>query len=315
MSSALSVDLRQRVVHAVEAGASRHQAAERFGVSLASASRWCGQFAREGHVAPKPMGGDQRSHRIEAQADLILSLYEAKPGIYLHEFRAALAEHGVGVAQSSLSRFFKRHGISPKKSTGHAAEQERPDVRAAREAWFEGQLDLDPDRLVFIDETAASTAMARRYGRAPRGERCRMSVPRGHWKTTTITAGLRTSGITAPWLLDGAMNGQAFRTYVADVLAPTLQPGDTVVMDNLPAHKVSGVRERIEAAGAQLLYLPAYSPDFNPIELAFAKLKALLRSAAARTIPDLWDAIRRSLQRFARAECRAYFAAAGYDAT
>ena len=110
------------------------------------------------------------------------------------------------------------------------------------------------------------------------------------------------------------MNGQAFRTYVADVLAPTLQPGDTVVMDNLPAHNVSGVRERIEAVGARLLYLPAYSPDFNPIELAFAKLKALLRSAA-RTIPDLWDAIRRSLTRFAPAECRAYLAAAGYDAT
>lgn len=116
MSSALSVDLRERVVHAVEAGASRHQAAERFGISLASASRWCGQFAREGHVAPKPMGGDQRSHRIEAQADMILSLYEAQPGIYLHELRAALAEHGVGVAQSSLSRFFKRHGISRKKA-------------------------------------------------------------------------------------------------------------------------------------------------------------------------------------------------------
>jgi transposase len=115
MSSALSVDLRERVVHAIEAGASRHQAAERFGVSLASASRWCGQFAREGYVAPKPMGGDQRSHRIEAHADLILSLYEAQPGLYLHELRAALAERGICVAQSSLSRFFKRHGISRKK--------------------------------------------------------------------------------------------------------------------------------------------------------------------------------------------------------
>ena len=188
-------------------------------------------------------------------------------------------------------------------------------MRAARETWFEGQLDLDPDALVFIDETAATTAMARRYGRAPRGERCRMSVPQGHWKTTTVTAGLRASGITAPWLLDGAMNGQAFRTCVADVLSPTLRPGDTVVLDNLPAHKVSGVRERIEAAGARLLYLPAYSPDFNPIDLAFAKLKALLRSAAARTIPDLWEAIRRSLACFRPTECRAYLAAAGYDAT
>lgn len=116
MSSALSIDLRQRVVHAVENGASRHQAAERFGVSLASASRWCGQFAREGHVAPKPMGGDQRSHRIETHASLIVSLYEMQPGIYLRELQTTLAKHGVCVAQSSLSRFFKRHGISRKKA-------------------------------------------------------------------------------------------------------------------------------------------------------------------------------------------------------
>ncbi|SEG64470.1 Transposase [Methylobacterium sp. 190mf] len=118
MSSALSVDLRVRVVHAVEAGASRHKAAERFGVRLASASRWCGQFAREDQVAPRPIGGDQRSHRIEAHAGLILTLYEAQPGIYLHELLAALAERGVCVSQSSLSRFFKRHGISRKKARG-----------------------------------------------------------------------------------------------------------------------------------------------------------------------------------------------------
>ncbi len=140
-------------------------------------------------------------------------------------------------------------------------------------------------------------------------------MPQGHWKTITVTAGLRTSGITAPWLLDGAMNGQAFRTYVADVLAPALQSGDTGVLDNLSAHKVSGIRERIEAVGARLLYLQAYSPDFNPIEPAFAKLKALLRNAAARTIPDLWDTIRGSLKGFTPAECRAYLTAAGYDAT
>ena len=227
-------------------------------------------------------------------AEWILQVDREHPQAFLRELRDILAGQGVCTSVSGLWRFFARHGITRKKGA-YAAEQDREDVRAAREAWFEGQLDLDPDRLVFIDETAANTAMARRYGRAPRGERCRMSVPQGHWKTTTVTAGPRTSGITAPWLLDGAMNGQAFRTYVADVLVPALQPGDTVVMDNLPAHKVSGVRERIEAVGARLLYLPAYSPDFNPIEMAFAKLKALLRIAAARTIPDLWDAIRRSL--------------------
>ncbi|GJE09160.1 hypothetical protein FOHLNKBM_0180 [Methylobacterium longum] len=138
---------------------------------------------------------------------------------------------------------------------------------------------------MFIDETASNTVMARRYKRAPRGERCRTSVSQGRWETTTVTVGLRTSGITAPWLLDGAMNGQTFRSYVADVLAPTFQPADTVVMDNLPAHKVSGIRERIEAVGARLLYLFAESPDFNPIEIVFSKHKPLLRrplSASSR---------------------------------
>lgn len=187
-------------------------------------------------------------------------------------------------------------------------------MKAAREAWFEGQLDLDPERLIFIDETGASTKMARLYGRAPKGERCLDAVPHGHWKTTTFTAGLRIGGLTAPFVLDGPMDGDAFRTYVEQVLVADLTPGDVVVMDNLPAHMVKGVRQAIEAAGATLLYLPAYSPDFNPIEMAFSKLKAFLRAAAARTIPDLWEAIRIALDTFTPSECQNFFAAAGYDA-
>ena len=183
-----------------------------------------------------------------------------------------------------------------------------------REEWFESQLDLDPERLVFIDETSASTKMARLYGRAPKGQRCRAAVPHGHWKTTTFTAGLRLDGIAAPMVLDGPMNGDAFLAYVRQVLVPEIKPGDVVIMDNLPAHKVSGVREAIEDAGASLLYLPPYSPDFNPIEMAFSKLKALLRAAAARTIPDLWDAIANAIRQFTTAECRNYFQAAVYDA-
>lgn len=155
--------------------------------------------------------------------------------------------------------------------------------------------------------------MARLRGRSPRGERCRAPIPHGHWKTTTFTAGLRLDGLVAPWLLDGAMDGEAFRVYVTRVLVPTLTAGDIVIMDNLPAHKVSGVREAIEAAGAELLYLPPYSPDFNPIELAFAKLKAFLRKTAARTIPDLWAAVAQVIETFQPDECIGYFAHAGYD--
>lgn len=155
--------------------------------------------------------------------------------------------------------------------------------------------------------------MARLRGRSLRGERCWAAVPHGHWKTTTFTAGLRLNGMAAPMLLDGPMNGAAFLAYVEQVLAPELRPGDVVIMDNLPAHKISGVREAIEKAGAGLLFLPPYSPDFNPIEMAFSKLKALLRKAAARTIDELWSVVADCLTAFTPDECRNYFEAAGYD--
>ena len=186
-------------------------------------------------------------------------------------------------------------------------------MRVRRQAWFDAQPDLDPQRLVFIDETGATTKMARLRGRAKRGQRCRAPVPHGHWKTTTFTGALRLAGMTAPMVLDGPMNADAFRAYVRHVLAPTLRAGDIVVMDNLPAHKQADIPTLIEAAGARLRYLPPYSPDFNPIENAFAKLKALLRKAAARTIPDLWQVIANAIDEFTPAECANYFTAAGYE--
>ena len=198
------------------------------------------------------------------------------------------------------------------KKSLHAAEQQRPDVAAAREAWRAEQPDLDPARLVFIDETWATTNMTRRYGRAPRGQRLVAAVPHGHWKTSTFVAGLRTDGLTAPLVVDGAMNGDIFRAYVEQVLAPTLKPGDIVILDNLSSHKVTGVREMVEARGATLVYLPPYSPDLNPIEQAFAKLKSLLRKIAARTVSRLWDALGDLLDRFTPQECANYLANAGY---
>jgi transposase len=166
--------------------------------------------------------------------------------------------------------------------------------------------------LVFIDETGASTSMARRCGRCPEGERLVCKQPWGHWKTVTLTAALRPSGLTAPMLLDGPMDGEAFRTYIEGVLGPTLKPGDIVVMDNLPSHKVAGIRQAIEAKAARLLYLPPYSPDLNPIEQAFAKIKALLRKAQARTIAGLHRAIARIVKTISPHECANYFAHAGY---
>lgn len=167
---------------------------------------------------------------------------------------------------------------------------------------------------MFIDETWASTKMARTCGRAPRGERLRAAIPHGHWKTTTFVAGLRSTGMVATMALDGPINGSTFQAYVEQVLIPELKPGDVVIMDNLGSHKGAGVRAAIEAAGAGLLYLPPYSPDLNPIENAFAKLKTLLRKAAERSVEGLWAAIRTAVSAFGPQECANYFAAAGYDA-
>jgi transposase len=193
-----------------------------------------------------------------------------------------------------------------------AAEQDRADIAKARDEWLASQPALNPENLVFIDETGAKTNMLRLYGRAPRGQRLVAPVPHGHWMTTTFVAALRHDEITAPCVFDGPMDGASFLTYVEHFLAPTLRNGDVVVMDNLASHKVAGVKEAIERAGATLHYLPAYSPDFNPIEQAFAKLKAALRKAAARTFDALIEAIAQALADFTPKECANYLANSGY---
>lgn len=198
------------------------------------------------------------------------------------------------------------------KKTLRASEQERPDVAFRRRTWRAAQPFIDPDRLVFIDETGANTKMTRLYGRAPRGQRLLAKAPFGHWKTTTFVAGLRRTGLTAPMVLDGPMTGCAFLAYVQQALAPTLEPGDIVVMDNLPAHKTQDVRAAIAATGAQLFLLPPYSPDLNPIEMVFAKLKALLRKDPERTIDGLWRRIGELLDHFQPEECDNYIRHAGY---
>jgi transposase len=173
---------------------------------------------------------------------------------------------------------------------------------------------LDPAKLIFLDETGINTKMTRLRGRAPKGKRCIAAVPHGHWMTTTFTAGLRQGKLVAPMLLDGPMDGEHFLAYVEQILVPEVVPGDIVVMDNLPAHKPEAVPTAIEAAGAYLLYLPPYSPDFNPIEMAFSKFKALVRAANARELEHLWKAATGAIEKFTQTECRNYFIKAGYNA-
>jgi transposase len=201
---------------------------------------------------------------------------------------------------------------SASKKTLFATEQDRPDVARKRARWKAYQSRLDPARLVFIDETWAKTNMTRLRGWAPRGRKQLAKVPHGHWQTMTFLAALRRDRIAAPCVIDGPINGESFLAYVEQVLVPTLKPGDIVIIDNLGSHKGNAVRRAIRAAGARLFFLPPYSPDLNPIEQVFAKLKTLLRKAAERTVEATWKRIGVLLEAFTPQECANYFRNSGY---
>ena len=220
-----------------------------------------------------------------------------------------------GESQAAAARFpdFLLAMASPLKKSLRAAERKRADVARARRRWIREQGFLDPARLVFIDETAVTTNMIRLNGWNPCGERLVSDAPMGHWDTVTFIAGLRQTGIVAPMLIKGAMNGEAFLAYIEQCLVPTLKRKDIVVVDNVSFHKVAGVEEAIQAAGAELRYLPQYSPEFNPIELVFHPLKASLRKAAERTIEGLERRVGAFIRALDPSECMGYFRHAGYE--
>ncbi len=203
-------------------------------------------------------------------------------------------------------------GSASEKKTLRAAEQDRPDVKQARDQWRVDTAAIDPRRFRFIDESGAKTNMLRTHGRCPRGQRLLSSAPAGHWKTTTMIAAIGLDGVHAPFALDGAIDGDAFLIYVERILLPTLQGGEVVVLDNLSSHKLPRVAELIESAGAEVWYLPPYSPDFNPIENMWSKVKQVLRSIAARSFDGLVDAIRIALDRIATSDLLGWFANSGY---
>lgn len=309
MPKPCSLDLRMRLLEAVIAGASRREAAECLDISASSAVKWLQRWQNTGSVAAKPTGGSISP--LEEHADWLLALIVEQPDLTLNEIVVAMRKRRIAGSRSAVWRLFARYGISFKKSL-RAAEQERPDVARARRRWMREQGMFDPARLVFIDETSTSTNMVRLRGRCPRGERLIGRVPQGHWKTITFVAGLRHNKMVAPFVLDGPMTRATFLAYLEQCLRPTLKRGDIVVIDNLPAHKGVAVEKAIKTARARLLYLPKYSPDLNPIEQAFSKLKALLRKAAERTIPALCRRIGKLIAAFSARECTNYFAHAGY---
>jgi transposase len=260
MPRAYSGDMRQRLIAEVESGASRRAAAEEFAVSASTAIIWVKCFRETGRCAAKPRGGSISP--LEEHAGFLLSLIEKEPDLTLDEMVLTMRRHRILGSRTAVWRFFKRHKITFKKNL-RAAEQERADVARARRRWMREQGMFDPAHLVFIDETAANTKMVRLSGRCPRGERLIGRVPQGHWKTITFVGALRRNGMDAPCTVDGSMNTAKFLAYIKQCLAPTLKRNDIVVLDNLPAHKAPAIREAIEERGAELRYLPQYSPDLN----------------------------------------------------
>src|SRR4051794_33840389 len=301
MGRSYSLDLRLRIVGHVRAGHSRREAARHFGVSESCAVKLLKRVETTGSAEPAHRGRPRGSGKLAAHQAFLIGRVEAQPDITRPELAAALeaergvlaaaleAERGVIASPASLSRVLCKAGFTYKKQL-MASERERADVRERRREWIEKRqprMRLQPARLVFIDETAVNTKMTRLRGRSRRGQRLCASAPFGRWGTQTFIAALRCDGLTAPWVVDGAMDRAAFNAYVETQLAPTLRPGDVVIADNLSVHKSARAAKALKARGAWFLFLPQYSPDLNPIEMAFAKIKALLRKAATRTFEAL----------------------------
>jgi transposase len=296
MARPYSQDLRDRVVGSVARGRTCRATAALFGVSVASVVKWSQRWRATGNAAAKQMGG-WRQLRLKREREWLLARIAEKPDLTL---RAVVAELPNAARQRVTGRcgaFSSARGSRLKK-TLHASEQDPAEIARRRARWTAHQGRLDPRRLVFIDETWAKTNMTRRHGRCSRGTRLVAKVPQGRWRTLTFLAALRCDRITAPCVIDGPINGTSFRAYIEQFLVPTLSPGDVVVMDNLGSHKGEAVRRLIRAAGAKLFFLPRYSPNLNPIEQVFAKLKPLLRKTDPRKIEATWRGIGELLGHF-----------------
>lgn len=309
---AYSQDLRERVFAAADDGQPVVQIAKLLRVSISYVSKVLSRRRRTGQTTALA----QRCHVAPRLTDLrgaLQAQVATRPDATIAELRAWLSNtHKISASTGLMWKTLDGLNLTFKKKSLRAAEQDRPDVAKARAEWRQKQPSLTPGKLVFIDETWSKTNMTRLGGRSPCGKRLVDAVPHGHWKTTTFIGALRCDGMTAPGVFDGAINGALFVAYIEQVLVPTLKPGDVVIMDNLRSHKVNGVHEAIEAAGASLMFIPPYSPDLNPIERAFAKLKALLRAKAIRTVDALWKTLGELVHCFTPEDCANFFKNDGY---
>jgi transposase len=308
----LSNDLRDRIIAAVDNHeGSRREIARRFSVDVSCITRLLQLRRQTGSIEPRPHGGGKIPMLDQNDLERLRHLVEKRPDATLRDLRDRL---GVGGSIMIVWRALKSLGITRKKKTGHAAEQDRPDVRKERGSFREEIATIEPGRLVFVDETGVTTAMTPSHGRAPRGERVVGSAP-ASWESMTVIAALGLNEVEAPLAISGSMNAATFLAYVERVLAPALRKGDVVVFDNLTSHFTPGVKEAIEKVGARMMPLPPYSPDMNPIEEMFSKFKEALRRVAARTKDHLVEAIGEALTTVTAQDILGWFRHAGLCVT
>ena len=299
-----SNDLRIRIIGAIERGEeSWRQIARRFVVDLSFVIRLVRRYRETGTIQPKPHGGGRRPALGPDQLERLRELVRDRPDATLKELRQAL---GVSCSTMAIVRALKKLGLSRKKKVLHASERDTAKNRRKRASFRRKLKDHAPQTLVFVDETSANTAMTRTYGRAPVGERVEGAVP-NHWETLTLICGLRLSGVTAPLVIPGAVDTAAFETYVQDALAPQLHPGDIVIWDNINPHKATAAMKAVRRTGARVVPLPPVSPDLDPIEEMFSKVKAILRSAEARTSEAVIDAIGSALGQVSLSDILGWF--------
>jgi len=301
---AYSIDLRERIVAAIDRREhSLRQIAQLFCVNLSFLVRLLQRRRATGSVQAKPHAGGPTPKLDAAAVRRLRTLVRKQPDATLTELRDRL---GIACHIATIARVLRRHRITRKKKTLHAQERDRPEVQAHRDAFKEQLAGVDPEHLVFVDEFGATTAMTRRYGRAPAGERVEATAP-GEWQNVTLIVGLRPTEVVAPFVFPGATDGAAFGTYVPEVLVPVLQPGDVVVWDNLQPHKNAQVIAAIEAVGARVEPLPVYSPDLTPVEELGSKVKEVLRSVGARTTHTVMGALGTALEQITPSDIRGWF--------
>jgi transposase len=299
-----SDDLRIRVIEAIKRGEESWRGiARRFVVDLSFVIRLVRSYRETGTIQPKPHGGGRRPTLGPEQLERLRELVRERPDATLKELRQAL---GVSCSTMVIVRALQKLGLPQKKKVLHAAERDTPKNKRKRAAFRRKMKTQSAGSLVFVDETSANTAMTRAYGRAPVGERIEGAVP-NQWETVTLICGMRLSGVTAPIVIHGAVDTATFETYVQDVLAPQLHPGDVVVWDNLSPHKAAAAAEAVERMGAKVIRLPPVSPDMDPIEEMFSKVKGALRSAGARTSEAVIEAIGSALRQISPRDILGWF--------